>query len=72
MGISPDENLISYVHVAYSLEVSSQTNNYALKFYKMQTYYMQHSCFEALRNNKRNQYKKAFAITFKIIIIRFN
>jgi hypothetical protein len=27
MGTSPDEDLISYVHVAYGLEVSSQTNN---------------------------------------------
>jgi hypothetical protein len=28
MGISPDEDLTSYVHVAHGLEVSSQTNNY--------------------------------------------
>jgi hypothetical protein len=27
MGTSPDEDLISYVHVAHGLEVSSQTNN---------------------------------------------
>jgi hypothetical protein len=26
MGTSPDEDLISYVHVAHGLEVSSQTN----------------------------------------------
>jgi hypothetical protein len=26
MGISPDEDLTSYVHVAHGLEVSSQTN----------------------------------------------
>jgi hypothetical protein len=26
MGTSPDEDLISYVHVAHDLEVSSQTN----------------------------------------------
>jgi hypothetical protein len=26
IGTSPDEDLISYVHVAYGLEVSSQTN----------------------------------------------
>jgi hypothetical protein len=28
MGTSPDEDLISYVHVAHGLEVSSQTNNH--------------------------------------------
>jgi hypothetical protein len=27
MGTSPDEDLISYVHVAHGLEVSSQTNS---------------------------------------------
>jgi hypothetical protein len=26
MGISPDEDLTSYMHVAHGLEVSSQTN----------------------------------------------
>jgi hypothetical protein len=26
MGTSPDEDLISYVHVAYGLEIFSQTN----------------------------------------------
>jgi hypothetical protein len=26
MGVSPDEDLTSYVHVAHGLEVSSQTN----------------------------------------------
>jgi hypothetical protein len=28
IGISPDEDLTSYVHVAHGLEVSSQTNTY--------------------------------------------
>jgi hypothetical protein len=28
MGTSPDEDLISYVHVAHGLEVSSQTNKH--------------------------------------------
>jgi hypothetical protein len=28
MGASPDEDLISYVHVAHGLEVSSQTNTH--------------------------------------------
>jgi hypothetical protein len=30
MGISPDEDLASYVHVAHGLEVSSHTNKYNL------------------------------------------
>jgi hypothetical protein len=32
MGTSPDEDLISYVHVAHGLEVSSQANTEGMRY----------------------------------------